>query len=272
MELIVSNIAWTNEEESEVADKLVELGVKHVEIAPTKKWEDPTVVSADEARAYVDWWAERGITVSAFQSMLFARPDLKIFEDETNRAETLDYMKKFIGLAETMGAKRMVFGSPKNRQRGEMPVEQANEIAQAFFSELGGVAAKSGVVLCLEPNAPQYNCDYVTTAAEGAALVRAVSSPGFGLHLDTACMSLAGDDIPESIKANADILKHYHVSAPMLGEVDDTTDIDHAAAAQALKDVNYQGFVSIEMRPGDIGQNVGRVEAAVKFAREKYAI
>jgi len=270
MELTVSNIAWTNSEEEAVAEKLQELGVKRVEIAPTKTWEDPTKVSAEEAVKYVEWWRGYGIEVSAFQSMLFARPDLKIFESEEMREELVEYMGSFLELAGTMGAKKLVFGSPKNRQRGEMAPEKANEIAYELFARLGGIAAANNVVLCLEPNAPQYNCDFITTASEGAALVRGVNSEGFKLHLDTACMALAGDDIGEAIRTNADILEHFHVSAPMLDQVEDRADVDYEAAAQALKETGYDKLVSIEMRPGEEGTNVERVEKAVAFVRSTF--
>lgn len=270
MNIAVSNIAWTNEEESEIADKLVELGVTNIELAPTKRWDDPTTVSDEEALEYVKWWADKGITVSAFQSMLFARPDLKIFESEENRRETIAYMSEFLRLAGVMGAKRLVFGSPKNRQRGDMPLEEANKIATDFFSELADVAESHGVVLCLEPNAPQYNCDFITTATEGLELVKAVNKPGFGLHLDTACMSLAGDDLAQSISSSADVLKHYHVSAPMLGTVEPDGDIPHEVAAKALRDAGYESFVSIEMRPGEVGENLQRVETAVRYVKDIY--
>lgn len=272
MKLAVSSIAWANEEEEAVADRLRALNVTHVEIAPTKLWADPTIVAADEARAYVAWWADRGIEVSAFQSMLFTRPDLKIFESEQNRRETVSYMSKFLELAGIMGARKLVFGSPKNRQRGEMDMARANDIARKFFDELGGIAEKHGVVLCLEPNAPQYNCDFATNAADGAGLVKSVNNPGFGLHLDTACMALAGDDIESSIRDNRDILEHFHVSSPMLEQVEQRDDVDHAAAAQALRNINYDKLVSIEMKPGEIGTNLERVERAVSFARSVYAI
>ena len=37
MKLAIANIAWTNEEEADVAAKLRALGVRYVEIAPTKR-------------------------------------------------------------------------------------------------------------------------------------------------------------------------------------------------------------------------------------------
>lgn len=125
----------------------------------------------------------------------------------------------------------MVFGSPKNRQRGEMSYAEAFDIAKEFFGEIAKVAHENGVVFCIEPNAPQYACDFVTTAREGADLVRAVNHPGLGLHLDTACMTLAGDDIAISIRENADILSHFHVSSPMLGLVESGSLVGHSSAA-----------------------------------------
>lgn len=270
MNLAVSSIAWAAKEEAAIAEKLHELGVKYVELAPTKIWDDPTRVSVESAHDVVEWWKKYGIEVVAFQSMLFARPDLKLFENADNRAECLRYLKDFIVLAGRMGVKKMVFGSPKNRQRTGMTIEEADVIAKSFFSELGEVAAIHGVVLCLEPNAPQYNCNYITTASEGAALVRSVSSAGFGLHLDTACMSLAGDDMASSIIGYANILEHFHISSPMLEQVEARVDVDHAAAAKALRSINYDKIISIEMRPGEIGTNVDRVKKAVQFAQNTY--
>lgn len=270
MNIAVSSIAWTPNEELQIAETLRELGVKNVELAPTKIWEDPTKVSEQDAVKVVEWWKSYGINVVAFQSILFSRPDLKLFESKENRAETLQYLKDFIVLAGRMGAKRMVFGSPKNRQRGDMSYDEAFTIAKEFFTEIAKVAEQNDVVFCIEPNAPQYNCDFVTTADEGAKLVRAVNHPGFGLHLDTACMALAGDDIARSIRDHADILQHFHISSPMLEQVEARSDIDHEGAVSALRGAGYSYVVSIEMRPGEDGSNGKRVERAVIFAQTAY--
>lgn len=270
MNLAVSSIAWVPEEEAQIAETLRELGVASVELAPTKIWDDPTKASAEDAAKVAQWWKGYGIDVVAFQSMLFARPDLKLFESEENRAECLQYLKDFIILAGQMGAKRMVFGSPKNRQRGNMPYNEAFAIAKEFFKEIAETAEQNNVVFCIEPNAPQYNCDFVTTAKEGAELVRIVNRPGFGLHLDTACMALAGDDIAQSIRDHADILKHFHISSPMLEQVEARDDVDHEGAARTLKEVGYSNVVSIEMRPGEEGINGERVKSAVVFAKAMY--
>lgn len=271
MKLAVSSIAWTNEEEAEIAELLKELGVKYVEVAPTKLWGEPVEASGDEVQKYVEWWKKYDIEIVAFQSMLFAHPDYKIFESEENREITKTYLQDFTGLAGKMGAQRMVFGSPKNRQKGELSGDEAQSIAIKFFREIAETAQQNNTVFCVEPNAPQYNCDFVTTAQEGIELVKMVDHPGFGLHLDIACMTLAGDDVTKSIKAGAHYIKHFHISAPMLEQVEDRDDVDYRGSAQALKDIGYEGCISIEMRPGDTGSNKERVRKAVLFAQDVYS-
>lgn len=271
MRLSISNIGWTNQEESEVAELLRSLGVKYIELAPTKRWDEPVGASGDEIEAYRAWWADYGIEVVAFQSMLFGHPDYKLFETEENRIVTQRYLADFIKLAGKMKAGRLVFGSPRNRQIGGMPLVEANDVAVEFFSSLGDIAQQNNTVFCIEPNAPQYSCDFVTTASEGLGLVKKVNNKGFGLHLDIACMALAGDDISGSIYDSHDFLQHFHISSPMLEQVENRSDIDHHAAAEALREIKYQGFVSIEMRPGEEGTNVDRVRKAVLFAQSVYS-
>lgn len=271
MKLAVSNIAWANEEEADIAPLLQKLGVRYVEIAPTKQWDNPTLASQAGVDAYKAFWQSYGIEIVAFQSMLFNQPELKLFETDELRTETLEYLQDFIRLAGQFGATKMVFGSPKNRQKGDLSTDEALEIAIVFFETLGKTARQYGTVFCIEPNAPQYNCDFITNAQQGIDIVKAVNNPGFGLHLDAACMALAGDSLGESIKAAAEALQHYHISSPMLEQVEARDDVDHTAAAQALRDIGYDKFVSIEMRPGTVGENAARVKKAVEFAQAVYS-
>lgn len=270
MKLAVSNIAWTNEEEVAAAELLQKLGVRYIEVALTKRWDDPTQASEEEIAGYKSFWNNYGIEIVALQSMLFNRLDLQLFESDENRQATLEYLQEFIAVAGNFGASAMVFGSPKNRQRGAMPYERAREVAIPFFDSLGTAALASKTVFCIEPNAPQYACDFVTNAQEGVELVKAVHNAGFGLHLDIACMTLAGDKVADSIKAAQAYLSHFHISSPMLEQVEDRDDVQHAEASAALREIGYDKFVSIEMKPGEQGENLARVERAVRFVQQVY--
>jgi len=266
VKLAVSNLAWDPEEEAEVAAKLTSLGVSRVEIAPTKRWSDPTKASRSEVSAYRKWWEDRGFKIVALQSLVFGRPDLTIFDDEASRQKFLDYLRQIVDLGAYLGAGVLVFGSPKNRLRGELSVPKANDVAVSFFRQVGDYAHKAGVTFCIEPNAPQYGCDFVTTAAEGSELVARVASPGFGLHLDAACMTLAGDD-PASVGAYSP--RHFHISAPYLSALD-PAQVDYEKFADSLRKSDYQNVVSIEMKPDSPG-NIERTVAAIRLAQQVFS-
>jgi sugar phosphate isomerase/epimerase len=269
MKVAVSNIAWTANEEPEVAKTLQELGVQYVEIAPTKVWEHPTEVSDAQVTEYLNFWKAHGIEVVAFQSMLFGHNDLTVFDAADTRQQTKEYLDKFIALAGRMGAKILVFGSPKNRQVKAISAEEAWEIAKDFFNQLGDTASANHTTFCIEPNPEAYDCNFVTTAAQGQKLVAEVGNQGFGLHLDAAGMTLAGDNPHDSIVAAKQWLRHFHISAPYLGAIEEQ-EVKHQVMADALREIGYTGFVSIEMRPGDEGQNAQRVRSAVGIAQKYY--
>lgn len=270
MKIAVSNIAWAPEEEADVADALQALGVGSVEIAPTKCFPEPTATTAAERSAYTSFWEKHEIEIVAFQSMLFGRPDLQVFGDARVRGETIGVLSRFIQLAGDLGVGRLVFGSPKNRVVPVgMSVDEAQDLAVTFFGALGTVAQDNNTVICVEPNPTDYGCNFVTNAAAGLALVRAVGSKGFALHLDAAGMTLAGDDLGDSIRAAGPLLAHFHASAPELGPLESEI-VEHSRASRALQEINYLGHVSIEMRPGRPGAAAEDVSAAVILARSAY--
>ncbi len=247
MKLALSNIAWPRSEDGPVAERMRAAGVNGVEIAPTAIWDDPTNASIAALRATRDWWAERDITIVALQALLFGHPELTIFESAARRRDTLDYLTRMMDVAAALGAGPMVFGSPKNRVRGTMSLDDATRIAESFFRNAGARARDRGVTLCLEPNPPDYGCDFVNTVAEGIALVNGVNETGFGLHVDAGAIAINGEPVTESITAALSVLRHFHASEPSLAPLG-TGGTDHAACGAALRAVGYEGWVSVEMR------------------------
>ena len=76
-------------------------------------------------------------------------------------------------------------------------------------------------------------------------MVRAVNHPNLRVHLDTGCVTLAGDSIKEAAHDTNPV--HFHASQPDLGDFSVPLSA-HWDAAEALKATDYQGWVSIEMR------------------------
>ncbi len=270
MKIAISNIAWQIDEEEAIAKIMQDLDIKGVEIAPTKIWKSPITATDDEIRSYKNFWQSWGIEIVSMQALLYGQPDLKIFQDAETRKETFKYLSSMIRLGSQLGVSVLVFGSPKNRRIDKLDLQKAEEIALSFFSDLGDVAAKHGVMFCIEPNPTAYNCDFVTNSSQGLELVTKTNSKGFGLHLDAAGMTLSQEEIEPALKESFNRLCHFHISEPNLMPVGEGR-VDHKTFANTLRSLNYQGWTSIEMRAQSPKSNrlniIKALETAIKYYR-----
>ncbi len=250
MKLAISNIAWSREQDAAVAELLKEAGIGGIEIAPTKIWPNPLAATDAEIDEYRQFWSEREIAIVAAQALLFGKPELTIFETASTREQTIEYLAGIVRICARLGAGSLVFGSPKNRRVGTMPADEGSRIAVEFFTRLGEIAANAGTCVVMEANPPIYGADFITYAAEAIALVHRVNHPGFQLHLDTGCVTLAGDSIPATFDEAFPLLRHFHVSEPNLDAPGTSGTVDHAVFAEQLRERRYMGWVSLEMREG----------------------
>ena len=265
MKLAASNIAWTPAEDEAVGRVLREHGFTGVEIAPSKRWESPIEATPREIEAYREAWENRGLQVVAMQALLFGRPDLQLFGSETVRRALREYLTALIEMAQGLGARALVFGSPKNRKRGKMPLDAATAIAVEFFREIGALAASRDCVICIEPNPAAYDCDFINTTAEAVALCERIASRGVQVNGDAGAVALNGEDPRSTVETAARWFGHFHASEPSLAEVTDGS--VHREASSALRRANYAGWVSIEMRAADSSRLEALARAAGRVRR-----
>ena len=172
-------------------------------------------------------------------------------ETET-RKRTADYLSELGRLCRDLGGHILVLGSPQ--QRNLLPGsshEEAMRLAADVLQQAMPVFADCGVTLAVEPLGPAEG-DFLLTAAAGRQLVDLVASPQCQLHLDVKAMSTESQPIDQVIRDHADIMYHFHANAancrgPGMG------DIDFIPILQALVDVNYEGWVSVEVFDYDPG-------------------
>jgi sugar phosphate isomerase/epimerase len=226
---------------------LSEAGVQGIEVAPTRFWPGWHGASAEAASLEKRRLAAEGFRVSSLQAILFGQPELRLFGSDRDREALFEHLVLCADLAIGLAAEQLVFGAPKNRGLCGRSPDDAFRIAREFFRRAGCYYAARGLCLCLEPNPRQYVCDFAVDSSEAAALVYDVDSPGFGLHLDTGCLYLAGEDPAEAIRNHSGILRHFHVSEPFLAGLDSRV-VDHKPVFEALEAICYRGWVALEMR------------------------
>ena len=163
------------------------------------------------------------------QALLFGMPKLNIFPIDL-AAESIDYLERHSANWSLAGrGSRLVFGSPKNRDRGQLDDQTAHKQAIEVFRQLADTAAELGVVFCLEPNPVAYQCNFMTNTDKALSVVSAVDHPGLGLHLDSGILCLNGESPEAAIESAGTWLKHFHVSEPQLAPVDGHGPVDHPA-------------------------------------------
>lgn len=270
MKIAFFNIAWESNQDEIVATLLSKYKISGVELAASKIWVNPEKVSDKQAQKYRKFWNSQGIEIVALCSLLFPHTELNIFQNNDIRDQTLKYLEKIANLGRVLGAKVLVFGSPKNRNYQGLTSQEVQAIADHFFYQLALIGQKYQVIFCLEPIPAYYDTNFVNTTAEAVKLVKRINHPYFQLHLDSGAMTMNKEDYEASIKLGKPYIKHFHISEDFLEEVGTGT-VDHQHLARLLKHIKYDGWVSVEIpKKNDDQDSLAKIERVLKFVKKIY--
>ncbi|MEX3764853.1 sugar phosphate isomerase/epimerase family protein [Paraburkholderia phenoliruptrix] len=269
MRIAISNIAWEVSDDQHVADILKRNNVDAVDVAPGKYFPDPKSAEAVDIQRVRAWWADRGIEITGMQSLLFGTSGLNLFGTAESQQAMLEHLRAVCRVGGGLGATRLVFGSPRNRDRTGLTDEAAHDIAVAFFRRLGDIAADHGVAVCLEPNPPCYGANFMTNSGGTATVVSAVAHPAIRMQLDTGAVTINKEDPRQVITDYAHLIGHVHASEPDLVTLGEGG-ADHAAIAAVLSEKLPAHVVSIEMLAPKSGSAIDAVRRAVAEAVRCY--
>lgn len=258
MKLSISNIAWTAEQDELVYALMQEYGFSGLEIAPTRIFPDTPYENIAEAKQWrKDLQEDYGFVVPSMQSIWFGRTE-KVFGSNEERKALIEYTKKAIDFAAAIGCGNLVFGCPKNRIK---PDNADNAAVIEFFRQIGEYAAPKGTVVAMEANPTIYGTNYINRTTEAFALIDKVDSNGFKLNLDVGTMIYNQEAVSE-LAGKAEYINHVHISEPNLVLIEKRK--LHQEMADWLREVKYEGFVSVEMGRRDNLTDIKNVLCYVK--------
>ncbi len=207
------------------------------------------MVLSDEDFAKAAAFHDRGLcTVEACTG--FIPGSLPLVGDSVDLQAVEAYLHKALGRMAALGVEVVVFGSGGARRKPEgVSDEQASRQLDEFMILAESVARPLGITIVIEPlNHKETNT--FLTVTESARAVRRLNLPNLKLLADFYHTYVENED-PQVIRDNGDILRHTHVADPE----DRVCPVDHPylrACGQALRDVDYQGRISIECRWTDL--------------------
>jgi sugar phosphate isomerase/epimerase len=224
-----------------------ECGYTGIEIAPFTIATYATDISAARRTEVRKQAATAGLDVVGLHWLLAKTEGFYLTSpDAAVRKKTSEYLAELVRLCGDLGGTIMVLGSPQ--QRNLLPgVDKptAMKYAADVISAALPTFEKCGVTLALEPLGPAEG-DFLLTADEGRELANLIDSPHVKLHLDCKAMSSESKPIPDILRANRDIMVHFHANdpnrqGPGFGE------LDFVPIFAALKEITYDGWVSVEV-------------------------
>ena len=247
-------------------------GYTGIEFAPYTMHKNAYEITGDQRESVRRLADGEGLEVVGLHWLLAFTQGYYLTSPERDvRQQTSLYLQELARLCRDLGGKILVLGSPKQRNLlTGVTHEQAMGYAADVLREAIPTFMECGTTLAVEPLGPEEG-DFLRTANLGAELVEMVDSPHCQLHLDVKAMSSEGGPIDEIIRRHAHRTAHFHANdanrqGPGMGE------IDFVPILKALKEVNYSGWVSVEVfdyAPGvetlarESLENLRKAEAAI---------
>lgn len=191
--------------------------------------------------------------------------------DPDVRSRAVDYLRRVVEFCGRLGGSVVVFGAPEARGTEGIDPEAARANARETFASepLTSALEAAGVTLCVEPLT--WKTDVITTAGEAAALVREVGHPNVRMMVDgyhLLAETGSPGEIPGVIRRCGPSIGHVHADdAALRGP--GGGDLDWGPILGALREVGYDGYVSVELHDVYVeGEPAGDRAAALERSAE----
>ena len=227
-----------------------------------------------------------GVEVPLFQPAQFAAADIRrgfeqnglecticsiltggmnlISADAAVRAKTRVHLGDCVKAAAEAGAK-IIAGplySPVGLITGQRRTADEWQRAVDCYQAIGTVLRAYGVTIAIEP-LNRFETYFLNTAADAVALCDAIGNPQVGILFDTFHANIEEKDVAAGYRTAGRHLKHVHTCENDRG-IPGTGHVDWKGVFQALRDVQYDGWLTIE----SFGFALGELSAAASIWRD----
>jgi sugar phosphate isomerase/epimerase len=233
------SLVYFGEDVAKSIERLAKFGYDAIELVG-----EPDAYDTKRVRNLV---SDYGISVSSICSIYNQERDLA-HPDANKRRQAIDYVKRVADMSAEVGAPVMIVAPTANGKTASL-VNFDDEVKWAIegIREGAEYAAKLNVNLCIEAW-NRYETYMLNRLDQAVDMWKEVNLPNVGIMGDVFHMNIEEENIAEAIRQSGDALIHVHLAdsnrkAPGLGHV------DFAPVLQALKDINYQGYLSFEILP-----------------------
>ena len=241
---------------------VVEAGYDYVELTVG----DFLVPGKNDSAFQVNLEEMKQLNAKIISCVNFIPANLRITGTETVHDDILAWAETAFRRAQIAGIPHIVFGSGGARRIPEgFDKQEATRQFIDLCKRMAPLAQKYNVTVVVEPlNTGETNM--INSLAEGAAIVKAVNHPNIQLLADIYHM-MREDEPAEEIVKYGEFLRHVHIAEKETRSIPGTAGDDFRPYFNALKQIKYQGCISIEGRWDDFEKSLA---PALQYMKEQY--
>ena len=165
-------------------------------------------------------------------------------KDPELRKRNIDLVKEQLDNAKAIGAIGLGMGYIRgNHYDGETEGDALKRIAEALY-EIGGYAEEIGSTVMLEP-INRYEINTLNRATDCVDFIKNNQLKGVSLQLDMFHMNIEDKSIPDTIRYAKNLVSNLHISSSNRYAVGQGH-FDYAPVLAALRDIGYDGYLTLE--------------------------
>lgn len=221
-------------------------GFDGIEIAPFTLFDENGKLPTTTIQMAKRSLADNGLGFAGFH-WLFARPAglFMVSGDSAVRAKAWNQLQHLLEAAGELGGGPLTFGSPKQRDSGQLPKTLARGYLAEGLRGLCKLAVSCNSMVLIEA-LQSVDTNMINTLDEASDFIAEVGCPSVAGMFD---FHNCGDEFlpwDQLIRRHRGIIRHVHLNT-LDGGYPLHPDPDYLAAFRALKDIGYSEWVSLEI-------------------------
>lgn len=219
------------------------------------------ISSKEEAASAAEIFKREGLEVAMYIAISLGESGVDLASRDEEKLKTyLERMKEQVEIAQILGASKIPIGFIRGARPEDEALEEYYERLSSSLRLLAPFAEERGVQLCLEP-INRYEINTFNSAQESIEFLEKYPIENVELLLDAFHMNIEDSGIPQMIRRCRGHIGHFHLPDNHRRACG-TGCFDFESIVGALREVDYDGYVSVEAFPIPSAEECARTSIA----------
>lgn len=226
----------------ETIKRLANIGYDGIELGCTTPHAWPAYLDQQKRKYIGQCLKDNNIVISSMLAVPGGGPGGNVASvDDAERNWTIQHLKDICDLAVDFDCKTLLYVAGWYIYGTKKQIAWVNSLNT--LKEIGKYAGDRGITVCIEPTAEDSNL--VESAEDALLMMEQCELPNVGVMFDTAHAFHRCEPPTDYIYTMGKNLKHIHLT-DYNRQAPGTAGCDFVSIMQALKDVGYEGYVTLE--------------------------